>query len=82
MENNNNSNWGCGLAVAIVLIVLLFAIGACSSDSKDDYRRTLESGQRKYYTGEKMTREEYNAVKSFNNWKSKQGSKSYSDWNR
>ena len=28
----------------------------------------------------KMTKEEYNAVKGFNEWKSKQGSKTYSDW--
>ena len=46
----------------------------------DDYRKTLEEGQRKYYSGEKMTKEEYNAVKGFNEWKSKQGSKTYSDW--
>ncbi len=27
-----------------------------------------------------MTREEYNAVKNFNEWKDKQCEKSYNDW--
>ena len=68
-----------------VLLVLFSAIvGAGYSDglsnAENDYRRTLESGQKKYYSGQKMTKEEYNAVKSFNDWKSKQGTKKYSDW--
>ena len=46
----------------------------------DDYKDTLNSGMEKYYSGEKMTEKEYKAVKGFNEWKSKQGSKSYSDW--
>ena len=80
MENNNNK--GSGIIVAIVIIVLIALFGSCSSSSKDDYRKTLESGQRKYYSGEKMTKEEYNAVKGFNKWKSNQGSKTYSDWSK
>jgi len=34
----------------------------------------------KYYSGENMSRSAYNAVKSYNIWKSEQGSKLYSDW--
>ena len=77
VENNNNK--GTGIIIAIVIIALLALFGSCSN-SDDDYRNTLESGQRKYYSGEKMTKEEYNAVKGFNKWKSNQGSKTYSDW--
>ena len=66
------------LGAFILSIVMLTMLVGCSSD--DDYRKTLEEGQRKYYSGEKMTKEEYNAVKGFNEWKSKQGSKTYSDW--
>ena len=74
--DGKNSIWSVIGAFALILIL----IGACSSDSDDDYRKTLESGRAKYYTGQEMTREEYNAVKSFNKWKSNQGTKTYSDW--
>lgn len=57
----------------------LFILTGCSSSS-DSYRDTLNSGLSKYYSGSSMTRQEYNAVKSYNNWKSKQGSKTYSEW--
>lgn len=68
------------------LIVLLASIGVmgmfagCSSD--DDYKETLNNGIEKYNTGEKMTEDEYNAVKRYNNWKDKQGEKSYDDWDK
>ena len=63
------------LVMAILASVMLTG---CGSD--DSYRDTLNSGLNKYYSGENMSKSEYNAVKSYNNWKSKQGSKSYSDW--
>lgn len=60
---------------------MLLAVGMFSGcSSNDDYKDTLNSGMEKYYSGEKMTEKEYKAVKGFNEWKSKQGSKSYSDW--
>lgn len=68
------------------LIVLLASIGllgmftGCSGD--DDYKETLNNGIEKYNTGEKMTEDEYNAVKRYNNWKDKQGEKSYDDWDK
>ena len=77
-ENQNGSKWVIGIVVVIAILLL----GSCGSSADDDYRQTLESGQRKYYSGESMTRDEYNAVKSFNNWKSKQGEKSYSEWDK
>ena len=76
MQNGKGSVW----AVILVVILLLACVGSCSSDSDDEYRKTLESGQQKYYSGQEMTREEYNAVKSFNKWKENQGPKTYSDW--
>ena len=66
------------LGAFILYLVMLTILSSCSSN--DDYRKTLEEGQRKYYSGEKMTQKEYDAVKGFNKWKSKQDSKTYSDW--
>ena len=67
--------------IAMLIIVALSAcfLAGCGDDS---YRNTLKSGLEKYYSGENMSRSEYNAVKSYNNWKSKQGSKSYNDWDK
>lgn len=76
-----------GLLIPIILVVWLFV--SCSSSfsesrrkDQEQYRNTLESGQQKYYNGESMTQEEYNAVKDFNNWKDKQGEHAYDDWNK
>ena len=65
------------IAVFIVAALSACFLVGCSDDS---YRDTLNSGLNKYYSGQNMNRSEYNAVKSYNNWKSKQGSRSYSDW--
>ena len=66
--------------IAVLVIAALSAclLAGCGSD--DSYRDTLNSGLNKYYSGQNMSKSEYNAVKSFNNWKENQGSKSYSDW--
>ena len=73
-----------GLVSIIIVVILLVSCGSWFNESRrrdqEEYRRTLESGQEKYYNGEKMTEEEYNAVKDFNNWKSKQGEHSYDEW--
>lgn len=66
------------IAIFIAGVFVVCTLAGCGSD--DSYRNTLESGLNKYYSGQDMDRSEYNAVKSFNNWKEKQGSKSYSDW--
>ena len=78
-QKMNKNSSGNSFLVLIVVLVLLALIGSCSN-SDDDYKNILESGQKKYYTGQAMTKQEYDAVKSFNNWKSKQGQKTYSDW--
>ena len=64
--------------LAGLLVALLTGLTACSSD--DSYRQTLNSGIQKYQRGEAMSREEYNAVKGFNEWRSNQGEKTYSAW--
>jgi len=73
-----------GLVSIIIIVILLVSCGSWFNESRrrdqEEYRRTLESGQEKYYNGEKMTEEEYNAVKDFNSWKSKQGEHSYDEW--
>ena len=74
-----NNNMGTGIIIAIIIIILFALLGSCSSNN--DYSNTLTEGRKKYYSGEKMTEQEYKAVKRYNNWKDKQGSKSYSDWN-
>ena len=64
------------LICAAIIGILALAVGG----SDDSYRETLESGQRKYYSGQPMTQQEYNAVKGFNDWKDSQGSKTYDNW--
>lgn len=79
----NNSGGGCSsyLIAGVLFLLVLGGLGSCMGDSSsDDYSNTLKSGYSKYLTGEKMNRQEYNAVKSYNNWLDKQGEKSYSDW--
>ena len=66
------------LIIIGTLISTFSLFGGCSSD--DDYEKTLKSGYSKYLNGGTMTEKEYKAVKGFNEWKSKQGEKKYSDW--
>ena len=66
------------IAAFVFAVLAVCSLTGCGSD--DSYRDTLNSGLNKYYSGENMSRSEYNAVKSFNNWKANQDSKSYSDW--
>ena len=68
------------IALVVSLLALMLLCTGCGSD--DSYRRTLESGQAKYRSGQPMTKQEYNAVKNFNNWKANQGSKTYDQWGR
>ena len=70
-----------GLKVKCLIMAAITLSGASFCGCGDDsYRNTLSSGLQKYYSGESMNKSEYNAVKSYNNWKSNQGSKSYNDW--
>lgn len=65
----------------IALLIGLFSIlmlAGCGS--YDDYEDTLNSGLEKYQSGETMTKQEYNAVKSFNDWCDKQTDKTYDQW--
>lgn len=74
MKNNSGSGW-IVVAVLVLILVVLF-----SGHDDSNYRNTLESGLNKYYSGQSMTKGEYNAVKGFNDWKANQGSKTYSQW--
>lgn len=62
----------------ILTVSCVLSLSGCSSDDK--LKQDLISGQRKYSTGAPMTKSEYNAVKSFNDWKYKNSSHTYSDW--
>ena len=69
-----------GLIVTLTCVSLMGMFTGCSGDN--DYKETLNNGIEKYNNGEKMTEQEYNAVKSYNKWKDKQGEKSYDDWDK
>lgn len=69
-----------GIVVAFICAGIMGLFTGCSDD--DDYKNTLNSGLNKYYSGEKMNKSEYNAVKSYNKWKDKQSDKTYNDWNK
>ena len=65
----------------IALLIGLFSIlmlAGCGSN--DDFEDTLNRGLEKYQSGETMTKQEYNAVKSFNDWRDKQTDKTYDQW--
>ena len=65
----------------IALLIGLFSIlmlAGCGSN--DDFEDTLNSGLEKNQSGETMTKQEYNAVKSFNDWRDKQTDKTYDQW--
>lgn len=83
MANNNQKSGGGGSAILAIIIIVIFLglIGSCSSGGSSKYEDDLNSGLNKYYNGEKMNEDENNAVKNYNNWKDKQGEKSYDDWN-
>lgn len=80
MKNNKSSS-----RIGTVIIFMLTILGimsftsACSSGS-DEYNKTLESGMQKYYSGDDMSKEEYNAVNGFLDWKDKQTNKTYDEW--
>lgn len=68
-----------GFAVVLTCAGLLGAVTGCGADHSD-YDADLKNGYEKYLTGGEMTEKEYKAVKNFNNWKAKQGTKTYDDW--
>ena len=70
------------LGIILAMLIAVALLGGCTSSSKDSYKDTLVSGQKKYYSGQPMTKQEYNAVKNFNKWKSSQGSKTYDQWGK
>ena len=75
-KNSTGGNILIILICVAIIGILVLAVGG----SDDSYGKILESGQRKYYSGQPMTQQEYNAVKGFNKWKDSQGSKTYDNW--
>lgn len=79
-NSSNDSVTLVGIIIILIPIILvIWLFGSCSAAfnesrkrDQEEYRRTLESGQQKYYNGESMTQEERKAVEDFNNWKSNQ----------
>ena len=84
MANNNQKSGGGGgsmiLAIMIIGIVLCL-IGAWSSGGRSKCEYDLNSGREKYRNGEKMNKDEYDAVNDYLEWEDKQKDKTYDDWN-
>ena len=81
MGEKGKKNGSSPLLVVAVFILLLVALGSCGGSSSDDsYKETLNNGLEKYYNGDEMTKEEYDAVKSYNNWKYKNSDHDYDSW--
>ena len=82
-DNGNGSGGGGGSTIfgIIGVLVILALLGSCSGGGSSKYEDDLNSGIEKYNNGEKMNEDEYNAVKNYNDWKDKQGEKTYDDWN-
>lgn len=64
-----------------LILALALSLLLCSCGS-DEYSNTLKSGLNKYYSGQTMTKQEYNAVKGFNKWQASQTPKTYSAWDK
>ena len=80
MANRGKSGSGiCVIGVIVIVVLGLYLLGSCSN-SESSYDRNFKSGIEKYNTGGEMSKEEYNAVKNFNEWKDNNSSKSYSEW--
>lgn len=80
MKNNKSGTWA---AIIVCVLAICAGIATCSDGGSSDRQKqsdTLKSGLNKYYSGGDMTKEEYNAVKSFNDWKYNNGEHSYSSW--
>ncbi|MCI7727070.1 MAG: hypothetical protein MSH58_08050 [Clostridiales bacterium] len=68
--------------IAGSIIAVSLMTGILSGCTDNSYEKDLESGRQKYYSGQPMTKGEYDAVKNFNKWKSSQGSKTYDQWGK
>ena len=83
MANNTGNNGGSFITIAIIVIAIIMGVATCNSDNSSSRQKqadTLKSGLNKYYSGENMSKEEYDAVKSFNNWQYKNSEHTYSSW--
>ena len=68
------------IALLIILGIIVFW-NTARNNSKEEQRENLRNGLNKYYTGEKMTKEEYDMTKSYFEWKSDQETeKTYDAW--
>lgn len=61
-----------------ILGVAGIVLSGCGGESQ--YDKDFQNGMDKYRNGEKMTEGEYNAVKDYQKWESKQGEKTFDEW--
>lgn len=70
MANNNGNNGESFITIAIIVITIIMGVATCNSggsSSRQKQADTLKSGLNKYYSGRSMSKDEYDAVKSYNN---------------
>ena len=82
-ENNNGNKNGGGLFTGLIIVIAIIAGVSTWGDSESSRQKqadTLKSGLTKYYSGESMSKDEYNTVKSFNEWKYKNSNHTYDSW--
>lgn len=79
-SNQSKSNLGENIIAAIFVFVIAFLLNSCTNQELK-YEKTLRDGLEKYYNGEKMTKEEHDAVESYHNWVDDQKEKKYDEWN-
>ena len=67
----------------LIAAVAAFALlTGCGGGGESQYDKDFKNGIEKYRNGEPMTEGEAKAVKNFNDWKEKQGEKTYDEWNK
>lgn len=63
----------------VFFIICIFLLNSCNN-SENKYEETLNDGLDKFYHGEKMTKEEYEATNEYFNWIDDQKEKTYDNW--
>lgn len=62
-------------------LTLSIALAGCGGGTREtQYDRDFKNGIEKYNSGQPMTEGEYRAVQNFKDWQSKQGEKTYDEW--
>lgn len=64
----------------VLISISLFLVSLSLYGCDNSYEETLDSGLEKYYSGEKMTEQEHDAVESYHDWIDDNKEKTYDAW--